>query len=104
MKKIRLLLDYMCSPIWIRCDDDSVDTIEPSEMPISYSLVHDIEKWNRIYQSTLDQDYPPYSGFSSKEANDMLQRALQIEGRSIYLRLKEELGSDYDVSSPYADI
>jgi len=99
MKRIRLSLEYMCSSVWIVFPDGGLDDIGPESLPISGELKHDINKWNRIYQATLDQNYPPDSGFSSEQANELLWQAFHDEGKSLYVRLKQELDGVYEVTS-----
>lgn len=99
MKEIRLSLEYMCSSVWLVHPDGGLDDIGPEGIPISSSLKHDITKWNNIYQSTLDQEYPPDSGFSSELADELLWKSIHEEGKSLFKRLKKELSEEYNVTS-----
>lgn len=99
MNKIRLSLEYMCSSVWLVFPDGGLDDIGPDKLPISDNLKHDITKWNRIYQATLDQNYPPDSGFSSEPANKLLWEAFHEEGQILFARLKQELDGAYEVTS-----
>lgn len=99
MDVLKLSLEYMCSSVWLVYSDGGLDDIGPEKLPISKDLKHDILKWNRIYQSTLDQNYPPDSGFSSEAANNLLWSAFQKEGESLFARLKAELEGKYEVIS-----
>ncbi|CCH48757.1 hypothetical protein [Pseudodesulfovibrio piezophilus] len=95
LERMRLALEYYCSPIWIIDDDGSSDTIAVEDMDISDSLKKDIITWDNLYQATFDAEYPPDSGFSSKEADDLLKKSFRLEGKALFLRLKEELKGKY---------
>ena len=99
MKTLRLSLEYECSSVWLVFPDGGLDDIGPESLPVSEELKWDIIKWNKIYQSTLDQNYPPDSGFSSDSANELLWKAIDQEGGSLFVRLKEELHGLYHVTS-----
>ncbi len=99
MEEIRLALEYMCSSVWLVKADGGLEDIGPGNIQISQLLKSDIEKWDRVYQSTLDQSYPPDSGFSSESANKMLWQAFHEEGRSLFHRLESELSGLYHVTS-----
>ncbi len=58
-------------------------------------------KWDKIYQSTLDHNYPPDSGFSNAEATKLLWQAFKLEGENLLKRLKEELNGKYIVEGKY---
>ncbi|CCH48768.1 hypothetical protein [Pseudodesulfovibrio piezophilus] len=101
IKRIRLALEYGCSPIWIIDEDGDLDTVAIENMNISDSLKKDITIWNDVYHVTFNENYPPDSGFSSNEANVLLQEAFKLEGKELFLRLKEELNGRYIVESKF---
>jgi hypothetical protein len=66
----------------------------PSELPISKELQELLLKWAAIYDETLDVDYPPNSGFKSKE----LEHDFKLEGERLVVKLRDELGPEFSVS------
>jgi len=101
MKTIKLSLEYACSPLWLIDGDGDLDTVEPDDLPLSHDLKKNIILWNNVYHAAFDEEYPPDSGFSSKEANKLLQEAFRLEGKELYLRLKSELNGKYKVKSKF---
>jgi len=64
------------------------------EFCLSADLVHELVQWAADYDSTLHMDDPLESGFSSESAeNEFVQR-----GKTIALRLRRELDSDWSVT------
>ncbi|BCS88786.1 hypothetical protein [Pseudodesulfovibrio sediminis] len=102
-RELRFFLEYMCFPLWISDEEGVVGTIDPESLSISDDLKHDIKEWDRIFQATLDQRYPPDSGFSSKYANELLWKAFDEEGKSLFVRLKQELNGIYKITSEKYD-
>lgn len=88
--KLKLMPDYECFALW---DVDSVENINPAELPISDSLKSRIARWEEAYDSTLDRDDPTSSGFRSSED----ENSFDHEGQLILQQLKQELGNSYDV-------
>lgn len=93
MKHIKLMADYQCYPLWNVSPGESGD-IDPSELPISKGLQQHLLKWVAIYNETLDQDYPPNSGFKTQE----LEIKFKVEGERLAECLKVELGSGFSVT------
>ena len=93
MKQIKLMADYQCYPLLNVSAGESGD-IESSELPISKELQQRLLKWVAIYNETLDQDYPPNSGFKTQE----LERKFKLDGESLAECLKAELGSGFSVA------
>lgn len=53
--------EYGCSPLWVSDDNGTFKNLDIRKLDLS--LVNKIEIWNQLYQSTLNQEYPPESGF-----------------------------------------
>lgn len=66
MKKIRVMPDYGFHALWNFESEDKGD-IDPRSLPISVDLALQLESWASEYDKTLNQDYPPDSGFKTKE-------------------------------------
>jgi len=97
MVTIRFSLGYMEPPLF--CTDvDHMGEVDIDDLQLSELLRYDLEYLDKVYQSTLDESYPPHSGFSSKDANGLLWRAFNKEAEGIYQRLSEELNGEYEVT------
>jgi len=94
MKTIKLMADFSCYPLWEVAPSIDGD-ISPDTLPISNDLREALFAWAAQYDSTLDTDDPPSSGFDSRESADKFV----VSGYKLLLRLKEELGSEYNVIS-----
>lgn len=55
--------EYGCSPLWVSDDNGAFKNLDIRK--VDSSLVDKIDIWNQLYQSTLNQDYPVESVFSS---------------------------------------
>ncbi|WGG52758.1 hypothetical protein [Rugamonas sp. DEMB1] len=68
IKDIRFGAVYGAPPIF-DADLDEMGYVELSELNISGRLAEEIEKWDKEFQNTFSDDYPPESGFVS--TNDL---------------------------------
>jgi len=89
-KKIELLADYSCYPLWDR--DDGGD-IEPWELPLSEATIERLLNWQDIYDGTIDWDDPAAAGFAGEQE----EIAFEIEGISLWKQLQQELGDEYEI-------
>jgi hypothetical protein len=89
-KKIKLMPDYECSPIW---DVEKGGEIMPGELPLSDELIERLRKWAEKYDQTLDREDPKSSGFASREEEEKFE----TEGRELWEGVTRELGNDYEV-------
>ncbi|MFJ5482825.1 hypothetical protein [Pectobacterium actinidiae] len=92
MKKIKLMADYQCHPLWGTTPDDFGD-IAPDELPISVQLIESLRQWAEQYDNTLNMDDPASSGFSNAEEEAEFKR----QGDILSQRLRDELGSEYEI-------
>ncbi|AVY93976.1 hypothetical protein DAI18_07905 [Microvirgula aerodenitrificans] len=93
MKKIKLMADYQCFPLWDASQEGGGRNINPDELPISLILKARLNLWALKYDGTLNQEYPPDSGFKNNEE----ENEFNVEGKSIFENLKKELGTSYVV-------
>ena len=96
MKKLRLVTDYFCYPIF---HDDGASTgeygdIDPHTLPISKELANDLIEWQGWFERGLDMDNPGNSVDMSFAEKELFKK----QGYSLLERLKSELGSEYSVS------
>ncbi|WP_454384776.1 hypothetical protein [Streptococcus sp. Marseille-Q7087] len=92
MKKIKLMPDYGCFPIW-GMEDDNFGNIDPYSLPISKSLAEELLEWAHKYDKTLNIDEPLNSGFENIEKENIFK----YEGEKLFNKLKLELGDQYTV-------
>lgn len=93
MKSIKLMADYQCHPLW-NMSPGKYGDLSPDDLPISQGLKDQLNAWARVFDATLNMDYPPDSGFESDEAKAEFKQ----EGYRLAERLKEELGPAYTVT------
>lgn len=93
MKKIKLMADYECYPLWFDSDDE-VGNIDPNTLPISDSLKNELNKWSDDYDKTLNLDDPLHSGF--KTINDEI--TFKEKGKILQKKLQAELNNNYEVT------
>ncbi|KGF34367.1 hypothetical protein [Hoylesella buccalis] len=60
-KYLKIMPEYGCSPLWVSDNNGTFKNLDIRK--IGLSLVNRIDVWNQLYQSTLNQEYPPESGF-----------------------------------------
>ncbi|WP_047302582.1 hypothetical protein [Pseudomonas fluorescens] len=86
MKVVKVMPDYQCFPLR-SLSPDSIGNVDPEELPISQELKADLMSWVLKYDDTLDEEYPPDSGFSSEEDEAEFNK----KGEHLFERLKVEL-------------
>lgn len=92
LKSFRLGTVYGAPPIF-NADIDEMGYFEPSELRISPALLAEIDDWNRAFQDTYCDAYPPDGGFKTtadREHHNLI-------GQALALRLQEELGESASV-------
>jgi hypothetical protein len=92
MKKIRVMADYDCFPLWWS-EPDFVANIDPSTLPISQSLHYDLMAWAGEFTATLDRIEGRNSGFKT----DAEYVDFNSKGNALTERLQTELNGEYSV-------
>ena len=92
-KTMKLMADYGCFPLWESRDDDPSGNVNPNDLLLSADLRSALARWSNLYDQTLNQDYPPDSGFRTVTEED----AFEIEGHRLWKELQSELGGEYKV-------
>lgn len=92
MRRLKLMADYDCHPLWGTVDPEIGD-VDPASLPLSAGLVADLAAWAAAYDATLDRDDPSASGFAGSEA----EASFRAEGARLAERLSAELGSDFEI-------
>jgi broad specificity phosphatase PhoE len=91
-KKIILMTDYGCDPLWWK-EPDIVGDIEPESLPLSENTIARLHQWASQYDARLDWDDPGNSPIPSPE--ELAQ--FEAEGLNLWQQLREELAPDYEV-------
>ena len=85
-----MLSDYNCFPVW-RPGPSSDENVDPATLPISQELAAALMRWAEEFDGTLNQEYPPDSGFPlERDRRDFLEQGRRLAGR-----LARELGPGY---------
>ncbi|MDA4893029.1 hypothetical protein PFZ55_39825 [Streptomyces sp. MS2A] len=66
---------------------------DPTDYPLSDDLVADLEAWSRTFQ----RHFEPVTGWDDPE----VAAGHLAEGQRLFVRLREELGSDYQVEASF---
>lgn len=94
MRKIKLMADYQCHPLWDMSPGVYGD-IDPNALPISNELRRRLADWARAFDETLDMLDPASSGFKCVEA----EAAFKRQGIQLAEQLQNELGPEFLVSA-----
>lgn len=92
MKKIKLMADYQCYPLW-DISTGSCGDIDPNTLPISNILKRQLNEWSDIFDSTLNIDEPKKSGFKTEEE----EKKFKEKGYYLFKALQNELGGEYEI-------
>ncbi|GAB4213974.1 MAG: hypothetical protein OHK0012_11100 [Synechococcales cyanobacterium] len=89
-KIFRINPDYDCPPIW---DEYAADYLEPSDLPLTASLISRMNAWQAEFDALLDTEDGRRSGFKSKSA----RVKFDLRGMRLARFLQTELGAEYEV-------
>lgn len=79
MKYLKLSPEYGCSPLWVSSDGTFYENLSVDASPFNNLLKNKISGWAIIFENTLNQDYPPDSGFSTfEDGEEFEQRGVEI--------------------------
>lgn len=93
MKKIKLMPDYYCYPLWWAAGSGQAGDIDPATLPLKPETIHRLMAWSDAYDDILNEDDPAASGFNSQAE----ENAFEEEGIRIWLQLRQELENEYEV-------
>ncbi|MCE9637841.1 MAG: SUKH-3 domain-containing protein [Planctomycetes bacterium] len=91
-RSIKLMPDYQCFPLW--WTDGEVGNVDPRTLPLTPALIDDLTAWAATFDRTLNQEYPPESGFATQADAD----AFEAESQRLVAALRERLGAQYQVA------
>jgi hypothetical protein len=92
MRKIKLMADYDCFPLW-EADAGRAGDLDPNVLPISQVLKERLLRWASTFDATLDRDDPRLSGFATPAE----KITFSTEGVVLGADLQEELGPTFHV-------
>lgn len=72
--RFRVAADYNCFAVWAMRRDDRPSNVDPSALGVPGGLVDGLTAWATAYDRTLNEDYPPDSGFESQEAHALFSQ------------------------------
>lgn len=87
------MADYGCYPLWVYDESGEFDNPDPAKLPLSVETVARLKRWSQSYDASLNRKDPASSGFANQEEDE----AFEQEGISLWRKLREELGHEYDV-------
>lgn len=90
--RIKVMADYGCWPLW-HDDGGEVGNIDPNTLPLSEGLVSALMSWATRLDDALNSDDP-----GNTQWPDGFRENFNREGRKLTERLRNELGSAYEVS------
>ena len=93
MRKIKVMADYQCHPLW-DMSPGAYGDIDPNALPISDQLKQRLADWARAFDETLNMADPASSGFKSIEA----EAAFKERGIQLAEQLQNELGPEFLIS------
>lgn len=91
-EKIKLMADYGCYPLWW-VSPEKVGNIDPETLPLIQETIKRLDKWEEIYNATLNWQDPANSLLLSEEA----EASFEEEGISLWKQLQKELAPNYEV-------
>lgn len=91
-KKIKLMTDYYCYPLWWM-GGDCIGDIDPKILPLNQTTIASLERWQASYDAILDLEDPASAGFKTLQEEEAFER----EGLRLWQVLQEELEPEYQV-------
>jgi hypothetical protein len=93
MRKLKLMADYGCYPLW-EIFSDGTKNVNPNDLPISSELINRLYEWADQYDQTLNREDPISSGFDC--SND--ERIFGEQGLLIFKNLQNELTPLFEIT------
>jgi hypothetical protein len=87
------MAEYGNTVLW-GIDAADIGPIDLDQLPLTVDLKNALRAWAETYDKTLNQEYPPDSGFASPED----EAAFEAEGRRLWKDLQAQLGPEFRVS------
>jgi hypothetical protein len=91
-KKLKLMPDYDCFPLWWIDHPAGKIAVEPDEVPLAPETRARLERWAQAFDDQLDRANPPASRFDKAD-----WARFDEEGLAIWGLLQRELGPGWEV-------
>lgn len=91
MRKLKLMADYDCWPLWEAGKE--VGNVNPEELPLSDELKSRLQAWAEQYDQTLNRLDLASSGFVDLRT----RKHFENEGALLCKQLQAELGDAFEV-------
>jgi len=92
MRRIKLMADYECWPLW-EASPGVVGNVDPNSLGLSASTLDALGRWAKHYDSFLNIDSP----LDSREVSPEEQDSFTSEGRRLWALLQVELSGTCEV-------
>lgn len=92
MKQLKINVEYQCSPLWISTDGIYFANLDVHDTDFRTELKQKIISWSESFENTYNDDYPPDSGFSSFE----LENIFENTGVKIWNEIKSNYSHIFD--------
>jgi hypothetical protein len=92
MKYLKINSEYQCSPLWVSSDGVVYENLDINASPFDESLRMKISDWAKTFENTLNQDYPPDSGFGTL----VEEKQFEQNGFNIWKYINECYSDLYD--------
>ena len=97
VRRVKLMSDYSAFPLWaepdkgpVSADDDfQPGELDPEDLPLTAALVAELQGWAELHIRLL--------GSAFEWPSEQAKVAFAAEGRRLLARVRDELGSDYEV-------
>lgn len=88
---LKIMPEYGCDPLWESNDGIVYEYLDIHDSYFDNKLKQSILEWSSIYQSTLNQDYPPDSAFITIED----ELIFELEGLRIWDAIVQNYSDKY---------
>jgi hypothetical protein len=93
MKYLKLGSEYGCSPLWIGTDGVVYHHLDIANSPFGEELKQDLSEWAKKFEETLNQEYPPDSGFRTRQEAYVFEQL----GFNIWKAIRQYYSSHFEV-------
>jgi hypothetical protein len=93
MKNIRFGVEYCGTPLFC-ADIDMMGQFTPEDLGLPEDLIEEIHAWDSEFQETFCDEYPPDSGFHSR------QKVLEhnSKGKELAQKIRDVLGPEVNIT------
>ncbi|MDB5310877.1 MAG: hypothetical protein JWO38_5079 [Gemmataceae bacterium] len=96
LRRLKLMADYHCNPLWGYSDppDDLYANPDPADLPLSEATVRELRAWAAWYDTFIHMADP----YDSREVLPEESAAFNQVGRRLWAAVRLELGSGWVVN------